>query len=79
MASQLTLAELRLEAEALGLEGGEIVNFVYKQQELYRDERATERAARAAEAEAEIEREVRAADALERERELEGMKFVCWN
>ena len=92
MAGQLTLAELRLEAEAMGFEGDDVVNFVYRQQELYRDERAEERAARAAEAERveraaeaesveraaeaerveraaeaerEIEREVRAADALE--------------
>ena len=89
MAGQLTLAELRAEGEAMGLEGEEIVNFVYKQQELYRNERADERAARAgeaerveraaaaeaervervAEAEREIEPEVRAADALERERD----------
>ena len=48
MAGQLTLAELRAEAEALGLEGGDIVNFVYKQQELYRHERAEERAVWAA-------------------------------
>ena len=86
MAGQLTLAELRVEAEAMGLEGDD-VNFVYKQQELYPDERAEERAARAAEAERveraaeaerakkaaeaerEIEREVRAADALEKERD----------
>ena len=74
MAGQLTLPELRLEAEALGLEGGDIVNFVYKQQELYRDEEAAELAARAAEATAEIEREVRAADALERERERERVR-----
>ena len=47
----------------MGLEGDDIVNFVYKQQELYRDERAEKRAARAAEAEhaewaAEAEREI---------------------
>ena len=49
---------------------------VYKQQELYRNERAEERVERAAEAELqvaeaerEIEREVRAADALERKRD----------
>ena len=53
MGVQLTLAELRAEVEALGLEGGDIVNFVYKQEELYRYERAEERGARAAEAEAE--------------------------
>ena len=91
----MTLAELRAEAEAMELEGDDVVNFVYKQQELYRNERTEERAARAAEAERieravdaerveraaeaervervaeaerEIEREVRAADALERER-----------
>ena len=86
MAGQLTLAELRAEAEAMGLVGEDIVNFVYKQQELYRNERAEERAVRTAEAdhaekgaeaervervaeaEREIEREVRAADALERGR-----------
>ena len=77
MAGQLTLAELRAEADASGLEGGDIVNFVYKQQELYRDKRAEERAARAreaeraeqaAEAEREIEHGVLAADALEREK-----------
>ena len=50
MAGHLTLAELRPEAEAMGLEGDDAVNFVYKQ-ELYRNERAEERAARAAEAE----------------------------
>ena len=87
MAGQLTLAELR--AEALGLEGEDIANFIYEQQELYCYERAEERAAWApeaecaaqaaeaehvewaAEAEREIEREVHAADALERERERE--------
>ena len=69
MAGQLTLAELRVEAEEMGLKGGDIVDFVYKQQELYRNERAEERAIRTAEAEREIEREVRAADALERERD----------
>ena len=63
MAGQFTLAQLRAEAEAMGLEGDDVVNFVYKQQELYRDERAEECAARAAEAEREIEPEVRAADA----------------
>ena len=40
MAGQLILAELSLEAEAMGLEDDDIVNFVYKQQELYRNERA---------------------------------------
>ena len=87
MAGQLTLAELRAEAEAMGLEGDDVVNFVYKQQELYQNERAEERAVRtadderveraaaaeaerrAADAEREIEREVHAADALERERD----------
>ena len=70
MAGQLTLAELRAEAEAMGLEGGDIVNFEYKQQEMHRDERAEERVARSVvdEAEREIEHEVRAADALEREK-----------
>ena len=38
MPGQLTLAELWLEAEAMGLEGDDVVNFVYKQQELYRNE-----------------------------------------
>ena len=63
MAGQLILADLRLEAEALGLEGDDVVNSVYKQQELYRNERAeehavreAERAEKAAEAEREIER-----------------------
>ena len=51
MAGQLTLAELRAETEAIGLEGDDVVNFVYKQQDLYRNERAEECAARAAEAE----------------------------
>ena len=64
MAGQLTLTELKAEAEALGLEGGDIVDFVYKQQELYRNERAEERAVRTAEAErvervAEAERELK--------------------
>ena len=40
MAGQLTLAELRAEAEAMGLGGDDIVNFVYKKQELYRNETA---------------------------------------
>ena len=76
MAVQLTLVELRVEAEAIWLEGDDVVNFVYNQQELYGNERAEEHAAReaeraekAAEAEREIEREVLAADALERERD----------
>ena len=99
MSSQPSIAKLRAEAEALGLEGEEVLTFVYKQQEFYRNERAVERAARAAEAErvaraaeaeaghvaraveaeaeraaraeereAEIGREVRAADALERDK-----------
>ena len=55
MSSSPSIAELRGEAEALGLEGEEILNFVYNQQELHRDERAAERAARAAETEAQLE------------------------
>ena len=73
MAGQLTLAELRLEAEAL--EGDDVVSFIYKQQELYRNERAEEHAARAAAAEAErVERPAgaeRAERAAEAEREIE--------
>ena len=59
MSSQPSIAELRVEAEALGLGGEDALDFVYKQQEFYRNERAAERAARVEEA----ERATRAADA----------------
>ena len=59
MAQQLSIAELRAEAEAMGLEVEDIVTFVYKQQELYRDERAAERAARVEEAERQAGHDVR--------------------
>lgn len=39
----LTIAQLRSEAEALGLVGSELVAFINKQQDLYRSERAAER------------------------------------
>ena len=73
MAGQLTLAELRAEAEAMGLGGDDIVNFVYKQQELYRNERAEERAVR------EAERAEKAAEAerVERVAEIEGLSVRC--
>ena len=50
--SSVSIAELRAEAEALGLEGEEALSFVYiyKQQEFYMNERAVERTARAEEA-----------------------------
>ena len=35
MSDQPSLAEFRAEAEALGLEGEEALNFLYKQQEFY--------------------------------------------
>ena len=53
MSSQLSLAELREKAEVLGLEGEEVINFVNKQQELYRNDTETERAALCEEAERE--------------------------
>ena len=69
------MLNLEAEAVAMGLEGGDVVNFLYQEQESYRNERAEERAVwaaeaehKAAEAEREIEREVRAADVLEREK-----------
>ena len=51
MSRHLALTKLRGKAEAFGLAADDIVNFVYKRQELYRDERAAEHADRAAEAE----------------------------
>ena len=51
MSSQQSIAKLRADAEALGLEGEEALNFVYQKQEFYRNERAAERAALAEEAE----------------------------
>ena len=54
MSSQPSIAELRAEAEALDLEGEEALNFVYKLQEFYRNERAAECAALTEEREAEI-------------------------
>ena len=69
ISSQPSIAELRAEAEALGLEGEEALDFVYKQQEFYRNERASERAARAEESVAR-ERE-KEAEHVERDRETE--------
>ena len=67
MSSQPSIAELREEAEALGLGSEETLNFVYKQQEFYRNERAAERAARAEEA----ERVSKEAERVERVKEAE--------
>ena len=61
MSNQPSIAELRAEADALGLEGEEALNFVYKQQEFFRNERAAERAARAEEAERAAQAEERVA------------------
>ena len=57
----------------MGLEGEEVLSFVCKQQEYYKNERAVERATLAEECidrerETEIERAVQAADALERDK-----------
>ena len=51
MSSQPSIAELRAEAEGLGLGGDEALDFVYKQQEFFRNERAAELTNRAEEAE----------------------------
>ena len=50
--SQQSITKHREEAEALGLGGKEALNFVYMEQEFYRNERAAERTARAEEREA---------------------------
>ena len=54
-----------------GLEGDEVVNFVYKQQELYRDKRAAERAALGNGADTANESAIRAEEALERDKVTE--------
>ena len=64
MSSQQMIAELRAEAVQFGLEGEEALNFGYKQDEFFRDKRASERATRAEEAE-HIEREREAEIELE--------------
>ena len=61
MSSQPSIAELRAEAKALGSENEEALNFVYKQQEFHRNERAAELAIQAMERvakEKEAERDV---------------------
>ena len=62
MSIQPSIAELSSEADSLGLEGEEALNFVYKQHKFYRNERAAESAALAEVA----DRVARAADAERR-------------
>ena len=76
MSNHPSIAVFGAEAEALGLGGEDALDFVYKQQEFYRNERAAERAARAADAErvasaAEAERVEKEAKHVEREKEVE--------
>ena len=84
MSNQLSISKLRAEADALCLEGEKALNFVYKQQEFYRNKRAAkrttlseeaERIARAAEADADRATQAaeakRVARAEEREAEIE--------
>ena len=78
MSSQPSIAKLRAEALEFGLQGEEALDFVYKQQEFYTNDRAAECATRAEEAEhveseREAERAAQAAEAqcIDREKEAE--------